>query len=82
LVPQQTLLRLLKTEEGEGGVFQPEDVAVMTTAFDGLLADFKLVNRDDPVVTMLAKLVIEMVRTGERDPEQIRKQILGRHRAS
>jgi hypothetical protein len=35
----------------------------MATAFDRLLVDLKLVNRDDPIVTMLAKLVIELVRT-------------------
>jgi hypothetical protein len=40
----------------------------MTTAFDRLPADFKLINRDDSVVTMLAKLVIEIVGNGERDP--------------
>jgi hypothetical protein len=72
----QTLVRLV--EEEEGGVFGPEDIAIMATAFDRLLADFRLVDRDDPLVTMLAKLVIEMVRTGERDPERIRQEVLGR----
>jgi hypothetical protein len=42
----------------------------MTKAFDLLLADFKLVDRKDPVVTMLAKLVIELVRSGERNPKR------------
>ena len=49
----QTLVRLIKEEDG--GVFDPEDIAVMATAFDRLLADFKLVDRDDPAVTMLAR---------------------------
>ena len=52
----------------------------MTTAFDRLLLDYKLVSRDDPLVTMLAKLVIELVRNGEHDPEKLRKQVLGRYR--
>jgi hypothetical protein len=65
-VPLQTLVRLLKEEDG--GVFDPEDIAVMGTAFDRLVVDLKLVKRDDPLVTMLAKLVIELVRNGERDP--------------
>jgi hypothetical protein len=82
-VPLQTLVRLVKEEEAqEGGVFDPEDIAIMATAFDRLLADFKLVNREDPIVTMLAKLVIEIVRTGERDPERIRQQVLGRRSQS
>jgi hypothetical protein len=75
-VPLQTLVRLVK--EQDGGVFGPEDIVVMATAFDRLLADYKLVDRNDPIVTMLAKLVIEMVRTGERDPERIPQEVLGR----
>jgi hypothetical protein len=50
----------------------------MTEAFDLLVADLKIVDRKDAVVTMLAKLVIELVRNGERDPEKIRQQVIGR----
>jgi hypothetical protein len=57
-VPLQTLDRLVKEEDG--GVFDPEDIAVMATAFDRVLADLKLVDRNDPIVRMLAKLVIEL----------------------
>jgi hypothetical protein len=78
VMPLQTLVRLVK--EDDDGVFGPEDIAVMATAFDRLLVDLKLVDRDDPAVTMLAKLVIEIVGTGERDPERIRQQVLGARR--
>jgi hypothetical protein len=77
-VPLQTLVKLVKEEDG--GVFDPEDIAVMATAFDRLLADFKLVDRDDAAVKMLAKLVIEIVRTGELYPERIRQEVLGARR--
>jgi hypothetical protein len=77
-VPLQTLVRLVKEEQA--GVFDPEDIAIMATAFDRLLADLKLVDRADPVVTMVAKLVIELVRNGERDPERIRQRVLGRYK--
>ena len=77
-MPLQTLVRLVKEEDG--GAFDPEDIAVMATAFDRLLGDFKLVERTDPVVTMLAKLVIEVVRKGERDPELVRKSVTARYR--
>jgi len=77
-VPLQRLVRLVK--EDDGGIFGPEDIAVMATAFDRLLADLKLVDRNDPIVTMLAKLVIEIVRNGERNPERIRQQVLGARR--
>ena len=77
-MPLQTIVRLVK--EQDGGVFDPEDIAVMQTAFARLLADFELGDRDDFAVTMLAKLVIEIVRTGERDPERIRREVLGARR--
>jgi hypothetical protein len=79
-VSLQTLVRLI--EEEEVGIFDPQDIAVMATAFNRLLADFNLVDRDDPLVTMLARLVIEIVRTGERDPERIRQDVLGRRSQS
>jgi hypothetical protein len=82
-VPIHTFLRTVKTEqEEEGGVFDPEQVEVMATAFEKVIADLNLKDRDDPIVTMVAKLVIELVRNGERDPEQIRKEILDKHRAA
>jgi hypothetical protein len=78
-VPRQTLFSLVKEEQQqEGGLFGPDDIAIMTKAFDLLLTDFKLVDRKDPVVTMVAKLVIEFVRNGERDPDKIRQQVTGR----
>jgi hypothetical protein len=80
IVPTQPLLRLVSAEQKEvGGVFGPHEIAVMTAAFEGILRDLNLIDRDDPLVTMIAKLVIELVRDGERDPAELRKQVLGRH---
>jgi hypothetical protein len=81
-MPTQTLLRVVETEqqEEEGGSFGPDEITVMTAAFEGILSDFRLKDRDDPVVQMIAKLVIELVRNGERDPVKVRKEILARPR--
>jgi hypothetical protein len=80
-MPALTILRFVQTEqEKEGGVFGPEEIAVMAAAFEGILSDFRLKDRDDSVVQMIAKLVIELVRNGERDPIKVRKEILGRAR--
>jgi hypothetical protein len=76
-LPIRFLLRLLNVEEQEEGrVFRREEIAAITAAFKQLLLDFKLVDRDDAVVTMLAKLVIELARNGERDPERLRAAVL------
>jgi hypothetical protein len=79
-MPTQTLHKLVEEEQEEGGAFEPEQIAVMTTAFDLLLSDLRLVKRDDPIVMMVAKAVIELVRNGERDPEQVRQKVLGQRR--
>jgi hypothetical protein len=78
-VPKQTLLRLVEEEQEVGGVFDPASVALMTSVLDQILLDLKLVKRDDPIVTAVAKLVIELVRGGERDPSRLRKQVVGRY---
>jgi hypothetical protein len=76
-VPIRSLLRLVNAEEQEDGrVFGREEIAAITAAFKQLLLDFELVDRDDAVVTMLAKLVIELARNGERDPERLRAAVL------
>jgi hypothetical protein len=49
---QLKLLRLPKAEQDEGGVFGPNEIAVMTTAFDQILLDLKLMDRNDPMATM------------------------------
>jgi hypothetical protein len=77
-VPTQTLLRLIQREEA--GVFGPDDFAVMTAAFDQLVFDLKLTDPDDPVAEMVARLVIELVRNGERDPERLRQRVLSGRR--
>jgi hypothetical protein len=78
-VPTRTLLNLVQEQQRTGGAFGPDEPTVMTQAFDRVLAHLRLTKRDDPIVTMVAKLVIELVRNGERDPEQVRKLVVGQH---
>jgi hypothetical protein len=76
-VPKQTFLRLVKEEQEVGAVFGPKEIALMTGVFDQVLFDLNLIKRDDPMVAMVAKLIIEHVRRGERDPNQIAQQVVG-----
>ena len=77
-MPRRTFLRLVEEEQEVGAVFGPEELELMTRVFDQVLVDLKLVKRDDPIVTMVAKVIIELVRRGERDSERLRKEVLGR----
>jgi hypothetical protein len=52
--------------------FSPEDIAVIVAAFEQTLQELNLVNRDDPATLLIAKVIFEAAKQGERDPEQLR----------
>jgi hypothetical protein len=51
--------------------FTPEDVAVLTQAFERALGELGLRDRKDPAAIALAKLVIHLAKEGERDPSRL-----------
>src|SRR5215467_9989189 len=51
--------------------FGPEDIAGLTTAFQAALAKLGLVDRSDLTTLTLAKLIIELAKAGEREPERL-----------
>jgi hypothetical protein len=55
----------------QGGTFGPDEIAVMTKAFEGALRALDLVDRTDPAADMVAKKIIELVNQGERDPVRL-----------
>jgi hypothetical protein len=58
------------------GLFTPEEVALITTAFEDTLNALGLVDRQDPAVTKVAKRMIEIARGGERNPILLREAVL------
>ena len=56
--------------------FTPEDITVLTAAFESALQDLRLVDRSDPAVTMVAKRIIDLARQGEHDPQLLRAAVL------
>ena len=65
---------ILKAEYGP--VFEPEEVASLTAAFDAAFNKLGLVNRKDPMTTTVAKLIIQLAKNGERDPKELCDQAL------
>jgi hypothetical protein len=63
-LPTNTLLE-------EGHWFAPEDVAVLTRAFERALGELGLRDRKDPVAIALAKHLIHLAKEGERDPSRL-----------
>jgi hypothetical protein len=52
--------------------FTPEDVTVLSDAFEDTLRALKLVDRKDQLTITVAKLIIEFAKQGERDPVRLR----------
>ena len=51
--------------------FAPEDIAVLTAAFELALSKLELTDRQDPLAVVLAKFIIELAKEGERDPSRL-----------
>ena len=49
----------------------PEEIAVLTEAYEATLQQLRLVDRSDPITQLVAKKIIEVGQRGVRDPEQI-----------
>ena len=48
----------------------------MTAAYESALVEIGLVDRDDPLTEMLAKSILTVTATGERDPEKLKERAL------
>jgi hypothetical protein len=63
-------------EDEDGPVFGPEDIASLTAVFDATLNKLRLTDRKDPMSMTVAKLIIQLAKNGERDPERLRDGVL------
>ena len=57
-------------------VFDPEIIQVMTGAYEELLGELELADRDDPLAEVIAKEVIEAARLGVHDVVEMRLWVL------
>ena len=62
------------SDEHEQEAFGPDAIAVLAVALEDALRQLRLVDRNDPAVTKVAKKIIELARRGERDPNRLREQ--------
>ena len=51
--------------------FEPDDIKRMTDAYERALVLIGLKDRDDPLTEILARHIIEVAQTGEKDPAMI-----------
>ena len=57
-------------------VFDPEAIEPIVAAFKATCHSLQLVDRDDLLTQIVARKVVEVAATGERDPERLRDQVL------
>jgi len=58
------------------GSFGPDEIDAMTAAYEGALIDLRLADRDDPITALIAKSIVNVTATGERDPIRIRQRAI------
>jgi hypothetical protein len=64
--------------DADPGKFGPEDLKPIIAAFEDTLRAMRLVDRSDPAVTMIAKTMIDVAKSGERDPARLRDKVMQR----
>jgi hypothetical protein len=58
------------------GSFEPEEIEVMTAAYEAALVALGLVDRDDPITEIVARAIVSVTSRGERDPATIKNRAL------
>ena len=58
------------------GSFGPDEIEAMTAAYDGALIELCQPNNDDPITELVAKSIVNVTATGERNPELIKERAL------
>jgi hypothetical protein len=65
-----------------GQSFDPETIRVMGLAYEMALIGLRLTDRGDIANEVVARMIIEHAKTGERDPEGLCEAVLQRWRAA
>jgi len=58
------------------GSFGPDEIKVMTAAYEGALIDLNVANRDDPITDLIAKAIVNVTATGEREPILVKERAI------
>ena len=58
------------------GAFGPDEIDVMTIAYEDALIEIPVATRDDPITELIAKAIVNVAATGERDPKVVMERAL------
>jgi hypothetical protein len=60
----------------ENQAFGPEEIRILTIAFEDTLRTLRLADRADPATEIIARKIIELAQQGERDPDRLRERAI------
>ena len=58
------------------GSFGPYEIEVMQAAYEAALVDVGVTNPDDPITDLIAKAIVNVIASGERNPKQVMERAL------
>ena len=58
------------------GSFGPQEIEAMSAAYESALFDLDITNRDDLITELIAKSIVNVISTGERNPELIKERAI------
>ena len=59
-----------------GSVFSPDDITILTAAYEDTLRTLRIVDHSDPTTEIIAKRIFALAQQGERDPVRLREGAL------
>ena len=64
------------------GSFGPDEIEVMKSAYEAALIDVGVTDQDDPITDLIARSIVTVTSTGERDPHRVMERALNAPRRS
>lgn len=58
------------------GSFGQMEIDAMSAAYESALVNLAISNRDDPITELIARAIVNVVATGERDPKVIEQRAI------
>ena len=58
------------------GFFGPEEIDAMVQAYETALTELELTDSEDPINELIAKTIVNVTATGERDPVLIKTRVI------
>jgi hypothetical protein len=55
----------------QNSAFEPDDIERMTVAYEHALGSLGLEGRNDPLTELVAKYIVEIAQTGQKNPDVI-----------